>query len=164
MPSKRETISERSPIFNLIEKELDNESIFNNQFPSNVICVWILYSRSRSVDTSGSEGFFMGGRSLTALPIAGTIMTNPIHRANCWTKRSKLSCRMEVMAWEVTSYCNCRIGSHFYQNILNTVLIRFQISLKFVMIQLQNELFQSCLLLPMISFTSSSLFWVTSIQ
>lgn len=43
-----------------------------------VICVWIFaYSRSRSVDTSGSEGFFMGGRSLTALPIAGTIiMTN----------------------------------------------------------------------------------------
>lgn len=36
-----------------------------------VICVWIFaYSRSRSVDTSGSEGFFMGGRSLTALPIA----------------------------------------------------------------------------------------------
>lgn len=32
-----------------------------------VICVWIFaYSRSRSVDTSGSEGFFMGGRSLTA--------------------------------------------------------------------------------------------------
>ena len=60
-----------------------------------VICVWIFaYSRSRSVDTSGSEGFFMGGRSLTALPILwDNYYDQPIHRANCWTKRSKLSCR-----------------------------------------------------------------------
>ena len=56
---------------------------------------------------------------------------------------------MEVMAWEVTAaIAIVALAVIFYQNILNTVLIRFQISLKFVMIQLQNELFQSCLLLP----------------
>ena len=39
-----------------------------------VICVWIFaYSRSRSVDTSGSEGFFMGGRSLTAYRLLGQL-------------------------------------------------------------------------------------------
>lgn len=53
------------------------------------------------------------------------------------------------MAWEVTAaIAIVALAVIFYQNILNTVLIRFQISLKFVMIQLQNELFQSCLLLP----------------
>ena len=102
MPSKRETISERSPIFNLIEKELDNESIFNNQFLVIVICVWIFaYSRSRSVDTSGSEGFFMGGRSLTALPIAGTIiMTNLSTEQIVGQNGQSYHAGMEVMAWK----------------------------------------------------------------
>ncbi|MDU6497997.1 MAG: hypothetical protein E6536_00225 [Enterococcus faecalis] len=68
-----------------------------------VICVWIFaYSRSRSVDTSGSEGFFMGGRSLTALPIAGTIIMTNLSTdglgSNCCN-------------------CNCRIGSHFFTKI-----------------------------------------------
>lgn len=116
-----------------------------------VICVWIfVYSRSRSVDTSGSEGFFMGGRSLTALPIAGTIiMTNLSTEQIVGQNGQSYHAGMEVMAWEVTAaIAIVALAVIFYQNILNTVLIRFQILLKFVMIQLQNELFQSCLLLP----------------
>ena len=70
-----------------------------------VICVWIFaYSRSRSVDTSGSEGFFMGGRSLTALPIAGTIiMTNLSTEQIVGQNGQSYHAGMEVMAWEVTA-------------------------------------------------------------
>ena len=43
-----------------------------------IVAVWMFaFKRSRGVDVTDSEGFFMGGRSLTALPIAGSIiMTN----------------------------------------------------------------------------------------
>lgn len=70
-----------------------------------VACVWLFaYSRSRSVDTSGSEGFFMGGRSLTALPIAGTIiMTNLSTEQIVGQNGQSYHAGMEVMAWEVTS-------------------------------------------------------------
>ncbi|HBI1562984.1 TPA: solute:sodium symporter family transporter, partial [Enterococcus faecalis] len=70
-----------------------------------VICVWIFaYSRSRSVDISGSEGFFMGGRSLTALPIAGTIiMTNLSTEQIVGQNGQSYHAGMEVMAWEVTA-------------------------------------------------------------
>lgn len=70
-----------------------------------VICVWLFaYSRSRSVNTSGSEGFFMGGRSLTALPIAGTIiMTNLSTEQIVGQNGQSYHAGMEVMAWEVTA-------------------------------------------------------------
>ncbi|MDT2674579.1 solute:sodium symporter family transporter [Enterococcus dongliensis] len=70
-----------------------------------VIFVWIFaYSRSRNVDTSGSEGFFMGGRSLAALPIAGTIiMTNLSTEQIVGQNGQSYHAGMEVMAWEVTA-------------------------------------------------------------
>lgn len=70
-----------------------------------VACVWVFaYSRSRSVDTSGSEGYFMGGRSLTALPIAGTIiMTNLSTEQIVGQNGQSYHAGMEVMAWEVTA-------------------------------------------------------------
>lgn len=70
-----------------------------------VACVWMFaFKRSRSVDTSGSEGFFMGGRSLTALPIAGTIiMTNLSTEQIVGQNGQSYHAGMEVMAWEVTS-------------------------------------------------------------
>ncbi|MDM8212755.1 solute:sodium symporter family transporter [Enterococcus hirae] len=68
-------------------------------------CVWIYaFKRSRAVDTSGSEGFFMGGRSLTALPIAGTIiMTNLSTEQIVGQNGQSYKAGMEVMAWEVTA-------------------------------------------------------------
>lgn len=70
-----------------------------------VACVWLFaFKRSRSVDTSGSEGFFMGGRSLTAFPIAGTIiMTNLSTEQIVGQNGQSYHAGMEVMAWEVTS-------------------------------------------------------------
>ena len=70
-----------------------------------VILVWFFaYKRSRSVDTSGSEGFFMGGRSLTAFPIAGTIiMTNLSTEQIVGQNGQSYHAGMEVMAWEVTA-------------------------------------------------------------
>lgn len=68
-----------------------------------VAIVWfVAYRRSRGVDTSGSEGFFMGGRSLTALPIAGTIiMTNLSTEQIVGQNGQSYRAGMEVMAWEV---------------------------------------------------------------
>ncbi len=126
---------------------------FNNQFPSNChlrmdFCLFSI----QKCRYFWIRRFLHGWPKLNSLTDCwDNYYDQPIHRANCWTKTVKAIMRgMEVMAWEVTACnCNCRIGSHFFtKNILNTVLIRFQISLKFVMIQLQNELFQSCLLLP----------------
>ena len=70
-----------------------------------VACVWLFaYKRSRSVDTTGSEGFFMGGRSLTAFPIAGTIiMTNLSTEQIVGQNGQSYHAGMEVMAWEVTA-------------------------------------------------------------
>ncbi|MGX7419888.1 solute:sodium symporter family transporter [Carnobacterium gallinarum] len=70
-----------------------------------VSCVWLFaYKRSRGVDTSGAEGFFMGGRSLTAIPIAGTIiMTNLSTEQIVGQNGQSYFAGMEVMAWEVTS-------------------------------------------------------------
>ncbi|WP_375178583.1 solute:sodium symporter family transporter [Enterococcus rotai] len=70
-----------------------------------VACVWIFaYSRAKGVDTSGSEGFFMGGRSLTALPIAGSIiMTNLSTEQIVGQNGQSYHAGMEVMAWEVTA-------------------------------------------------------------
>lgn len=68
-------------------------------------CVWkYAFKRSQAVDTSGSEGFFMGGRSLTALPIAGTIiMTNLSTEQIVGQNGQSYKAGMEVMAWEVTA-------------------------------------------------------------
>ncbi|NIZ47714.1 solute:sodium symporter family transporter (plasmid) [Entomospira nematocerorum] len=60
--------------------------------------------RSRKVDNTGSEGFFLGGRSLTALPIAGTIiMTNLSTEQIVGQNGQSYLSGMQVMAWEVTS-------------------------------------------------------------
>ncbi|MGY3766156.1 solute:sodium symporter family transporter [Vagococcus vulneris] len=70
-----------------------------------VVAVWIFaYRRSRSVAVTDAEGFFMGGRSLTALPIAGSIiMTNLSTEQLVGQNGQSYIAGMEVMAWEVTS-------------------------------------------------------------
>ncbi|NIZ41287.1 solute:sodium symporter family transporter (plasmid) [Entomospira entomophila] len=70
-----------------------------------IIGIW-MYAilKSRSVDNTGSEGFFLGGRSLTALPIAGTIiMTNLSTEQIVGQNGQSYLSGMQVMAWEVTS-------------------------------------------------------------
>lgn len=62
------------------------------------------YKRSRAVDNSSSEGFFLGGRSLTGITIAGTIiMTNLSTEQIVGQNGQSFIGGMEVMAWEVTS-------------------------------------------------------------
>ena len=43
-----------------------------------IAAIWFFaYKKSRAVDNTSSEGYFLGGRSLTAVTIAGSIiMTN----------------------------------------------------------------------------------------
>ncbi|HCA7044775.1 TPA: solute:sodium symporter family transporter, partial [Staphylococcus pseudintermedius] len=71
-----------------------------------VICLVGFYAfiRSRKIDTKNTDGFFMGGRSLTAFTIASTIiMTNLSTEQIVGQNGQSFTAGMEVMAWEVTS-------------------------------------------------------------
>lgn len=62
------------------------------------------YIKSRAVSTNTSEGFFLGGRSLTGITIAGTVvMTNLSTEQLVGQNGQSYSAGMEVMAWEVTA-------------------------------------------------------------
>lgn len=62
------------------------------------------YRKSRIVDTGTSEGLFLGGRSMTAIPIAGTIiMANLSTEQLIGQNGQAYVAGMEVMAWEVTA-------------------------------------------------------------
>jgi SSS family solute:Na+ symporter len=67
--------------------------------------VWFYaWKRSRNVDTSTADGYFMGGHSLTAMSIAGTIiMTNLSTEQLVGQNGQSYASGMEVMAWEVTA-------------------------------------------------------------
>ncbi len=73
--------------------------------------IWLYaYKRSRSVDNNSGEGFFLGGRSLTGLTIAGTIiMTNLSTEQIVGQNGQSFAGGMQVMAWEVTSAFACVI-------------------------------------------------------
>ncbi|WP_323703230.1 solute:sodium symporter family transporter [Mammaliicoccus sp. Dog046] len=70
-----------------------------------IFCVGLYaYLRSRKIDTQNSDGFFMGGRSLTGFTIASTIiMTNLSTEQIVGQNGQSFMAGMEVMAWEVTS-------------------------------------------------------------
>ena len=98
-----------------------------------VICVGVYaYLRSRKIDTQNSDGFFMGGRSLTGFTIASTIiMTNLSTEQIVGQNGQSFVAGMEVMAWEVTSSVAIVIlALVFYLDILGMVLIQYQILLK----------------------------------
>lgn len=62
------------------------------------------YSRSRKVNLNSSEGLFLGGRSLTGITIAGTIvMTNLSTEQIVGQNGQSYETGMEVMGWEVTA-------------------------------------------------------------
>ncbi len=67
--------------------------------------IWFFaYKRSRAVDNTSSEGYFLGGRSLTAVTIAGSIiMTNLSTEQIVGQNGQSYMAGMEVMAWEVTA-------------------------------------------------------------
>ncbi|MFB4472503.1 solute:sodium symporter family transporter [Virgibacillus sp. SK37] len=67
--------------------------------------IWFYaYKRSRAVNMDSSDGFFLGGRSLTAFTIAGTvIMTNLSTEQLVGQNGQSYMAGMEVMAWEVTA-------------------------------------------------------------
>lgn len=71
--------------------------------------IWIYaFKRSRAVDNTSSEGFFLGGRSLTGITIAGTIiMTNLSTEQIVGQNGQSFVGGMEVMAWEVTAAIAC---------------------------------------------------------
>ncbi|RFA34783.1 solute:sodium symporter family transporter [Virgibacillus dokdonensis] len=70
-----------------------------------IALVWLYaWRKSRNIDISTAEGFFMGGHSLTGLSIAGTIiMTNLSTEQLVGQNGQSYAAGMEVMAWEVTS-------------------------------------------------------------
>lgn len=74
-----------------------------------VATIWFYaYKKSRAVSNDSSEGFFLGGRSLTGLTIAGTIiMTNLSTEQIVGQNGQSYVAGMEVMAWEVTSAVTC---------------------------------------------------------
>ena len=62
------------------------------------------YKRSRTVDTTGSEGLFLGGRSLNGITVAAMIlMTNLSTEQVVGLNAQAYIAGMEVMAWEVTA-------------------------------------------------------------
>lgn len=67
--------------------------------------IWFYaFRRTRSVDNSTSEGYFLGGRSLTGITIAGSIiMTNLSTEQIVGQNGQSYMAGMEVMAWEVTA-------------------------------------------------------------
>ncbi|KAA9016972.1 solute:sodium symporter family transporter [Niallia endozanthoxylica] len=71
--------------------------------------VWFYaFKRSRAVDNSTAEGYFLGGRSLTGITIAGTIiMTNLSTEQIVGQNGQSFVGGMEVMAWEVTAAIAC---------------------------------------------------------
>jgi len=62
------------------------------------------FLRSRKINTKNSDGYFMGGRSLTGFTIASTIiMTNLSTEQIVGQNGQSFMAGMEVMAWEVTA-------------------------------------------------------------
>lgn len=70
-----------------------------------IALVWFYaWKRSRKVDNSTADGFFLGGHSLTGISIAGTIiMTNLSTEQLVGQNGQSYAASMEIMAWEVTS-------------------------------------------------------------
>lgn len=70
-----------------------------------VAAIWLYaYTRSRKVNLSSSEGLFLGGRSLTGITIAGSIvMTNLSTEQIVGQNGQSYETGMEVMGWEVTA-------------------------------------------------------------
>ena len=59
----------------------------------------ISYYKTRNTGETSSDGYFLGGRSLTAGVIAGSSVINqPIYRANCWIKWGFLR-RVVYLSW-----------------------------------------------------------------
>ncbi|MFB4212707.1 solute:sodium symporter family transporter [Shouchella sp. JSM 1781072] len=67
--------------------------------------IWVFaYRKSRTIDNTSSEGYFLGGRSLTGIVIAGTVIgTNLSTEQIVGQNGQSYVAGMEVMAWEVTS-------------------------------------------------------------
>ncbi|NGP46103.1 solute:sodium symporter family transporter [Bacillaceae bacterium SIJ1] len=66
------------------------------------------FKKSRAVDNNSADGYFLGGRSLTGVTIAGAIiMTNLSTEQIVGQNGQSYVGGMEVMAWEVTSAIAC---------------------------------------------------------
>lgn len=78
-------------------------------FIAIVATVWfIAWKKSQSINKDDAEGFFLGGRSLTGITIAGTIlMTNLSTEQIVGQNGQSYVAGMEVMAWEVTAAFAC---------------------------------------------------------
>ena len=69
-----------------------------------IVVTYYSYRRSKAVDTSSSEGFFLGGRNMGAISIAATIiMANLSTEQLVGLNGQSYVVGMEVMAWEVTT-------------------------------------------------------------
>ena len=61
------------------------------------------YLQSRKIKTSSSDGYFMGGNSLTGFTVASTIIMTNLSTEQIVGQMVKAMQGMEVMAWEVTA-------------------------------------------------------------
>ena len=78
-------------------------------FIAIIATVWfIAWKKSRTINKCDEEGYFLGGRSLTGITIAGTIlMTNLSTEQIVGQNGQSYVAGMEVMAWEVTAAFAC---------------------------------------------------------
>lgn len=74
-------------------------------FVAIVLAIWLYsFKRSRGVNMDSSEGLFLGGRSLTGITIAGSVvMTNLSTEQIVGQNGQSYETGMEVMGWEVTA-------------------------------------------------------------
>ncbi|WYP26775.1 solute:sodium symporter family transporter [Alkalihalobacillus sp. FSL W8-0930] len=74
-------------------------------FVAIVLAIWLYsFKRSRGVNMDSSEGLFLGGRSLTGITIAGSVvMTNLSTEQIVGQNGQSYESGMEVMGWEVTA-------------------------------------------------------------
>ncbi|WP_256719856.1 sodium:solute symporter family transporter [Paenibacillus glucanolyticus] len=65
---------------------------------------WYSWHKTKSVDLNSSDGYFLGGRSLTGIVIAGSLLlTNLSTEQMVGLNGQSYGSSMVVMAWEVTS-------------------------------------------------------------
>ncbi|MBN8210267.1 solute:sodium symporter family transporter [Bacillus sp. NTK071] len=68
------------------------------------IVAWVSWYKTRKTDLSSSDGYFLGGRSLTGIVIAGSlVLTNLSTEQMVGLNGQAFGESMVVMAWEVTS-------------------------------------------------------------
>src|SRR5690606_20930694 len=103
-----------------LSEERDKLVVFSVfSFVLIIAAIWFFaYKRSRAVDNTSSEGYFLGGRSLTAVTIAGSIIMTNLHGADRRPEWPKLYGRNGSDG--LGSYggdCHCHVGPGLFAEV-----------------------------------------------